>query len=128
MSELPEHLLSDSVIPRPSDFLREVAPEVADSFKSLRIAVANAGPLDYKTCELILLASFATVGYEVAVKIHAIRIMRMGVPKAALRQAVLFTLGATTTLMKVTQALKWIDEAEVTLRDHTTDGKGPAAT
>src|SRR5213082_1343732 len=116
MSEIPEHLLNDSVIPRPSDFLREVAPEVADHFKSLRASVATTGPLDYKTCELILLASFATVGYEVAVKIHAIRILRMGVPKAALRQAVLFTLGATTTLMMVTQALRWIDDAEATLQ------------
>jgi alkylhydroperoxidase/carboxymuconolactone decarboxylase family protein YurZ len=92
--------------------LRRVDAGTADAFKHLRDAVIAAGPLDFKTAELIMLGSFATAGYEPAVKAHAKRLHHeLGVTREAIEHAVLVTFGATSTLVRVTEALIWIDQA-----------------
>lgn len=92
--------------------LRKVDADTAEAFKTLRDSVIKAGPLDFKTAELIMLGSFATAGYEPAVKAHAIRLHHeLGVSREAINHAVLVTFGATATLVRVTEALCWIDEA-----------------
>jgi alkylhydroperoxidase/carboxymuconolactone decarboxylase family protein YurZ len=80
------------------------------AFQSLRKAVLTAGPLDERVCELIVTASFATIGSEASFKTHAKRLVAMSVPKAEIQQAILVTFGATTTFAAVTQALAWLDE------------------
>jgi hypothetical protein len=50
-----------------------------------------------------------TSGGESSFKIHARRLLKEGVAVEALRQAVLVTLGASTTLAQVISGLRWID-------------------
>lgn len=94
----------------PSTYLQDYHPEVGDSFKAMRQAIAK-GPLDYETCEYIVIASFAQAGFEEPLKIHVTRMLNRGTPVANLKHAVEVTLGATTPLFAVVRALRWIDEA-----------------
>jgi alkylhydroperoxidase/carboxymuconolactone decarboxylase family protein YurZ len=71
-----------------------------------------AGPLDTHTCELIALGGLVTSGSEQSFKTHARRLLRAGVPAASLRQAVLVTLGASTTLGQALNGLRWIDQVQ----------------
>ncbi len=106
----------------PRDYLRTISPTAADGFTALRDAVNVAGPIDFPTREFILVAAFATAGYEVAVKAHVERALGIGVTKEALQQAVLLTLGATTALIGTTRALTWIEEAAAAFNaDHPKD-------
>src|SRR6266498_3029249 len=94
----------------PLEYLREFSPEATAAFQALRDAVAKSGPLDHNTCELITLGAFATARIEGGFKTHARRLLSNGVPPEALRQAVLVTFGATTTLTVALDALLWIDD------------------
>ena len=79
------------------------------AFQSLRKAVMASGPLDEKTCELIVTATFAVAGSEASFKLHAKRLLALGATPAEISQAVLVTFGATSTFNDVTQALAWLD-------------------
>ncbi len=94
----------------PLEYLRQFSPEATASFQALRDAVLKSGPLDHNTCELITLGSFATARIEGGFKTHARRLLNNGVSADALRQAVLVTLGATTTFTVALDALRWIDD------------------
>ena len=94
----------------PSDLLREVCPGLMQGFAASRQAIADAGSLDRQSIEMVMLAAFVTAGYEAAVKIHGRRLLDMGMPLADIRQVVLATFGATTTISSVSRALCWIDE------------------
>ena len=94
----------------PIEYLRKVSPTGAAGFKALREGIAKAGPLDYQTIEFILLGAFVATGYEDAIKIHAKRLIDLGVSKEAVRQAIQVPFGATATLVDVTRALAWLDE------------------
>jgi alkylhydroperoxidase/carboxymuconolactone decarboxylase family protein YurZ len=94
----------------PLEYLRQFSPEATTAFQGLRQAVTKSGPLDHNTCELITLGAFATVRIESGFKTHARRLLNNGVPAEALRQAVLVTFGATTTLPVAVDALHWIDD------------------
>lgn len=100
----------------PSDYLRSVNAQVADGFKTLREAVREAGPLDAKTRELVLIAAFATAGNEIAVRAHTELALSLGATQEALVHSVLLTLGATNTLIYTTNALQWIEEAAAQVR------------
>jgi hypothetical protein len=50
-----------------------------------------------------------TSGGESSFKVHARRLLKEGVAVEALRQAVLVTLGASTTLGQVISGLRWVD-------------------
>lgn len=94
----------------PLEYLRQFSPEATKSFQALRDAVSKSGPLDHNTCELITLGAFATARIEGGFKTHARRLLNSGVSADALRQAVLVTLGATTTFTVALDALHWIDD------------------
>jgi alkylhydroperoxidase/carboxymuconolactone decarboxylase family protein YurZ len=94
----------------PLDYLTQISSETASAFQALRKAVMTAGPLDAHTCELIALGGLVTSGSEQSFKTHARRLLRTGVAVAALRQAVLVTLGASTTFNQALNGLRWIDQ------------------
>jgi alkylhydroperoxidase/carboxymuconolactone decarboxylase family protein YurZ len=94
----------------PLEYLSQFSPDATKSFQALRDAVVKSGPLDNKTCELITLGAFATARIEGGFKTHARRLLNDGVPVEALRQTVLVTFGATTTLTVALDALHWIDD------------------
>jgi alkylhydroperoxidase/carboxymuconolactone decarboxylase family protein YurZ len=97
-----------------SDQLKRVSSEAGDAFKLMRKAVAS-GPLDEETRELILLSSFACVGIEPSFKVHALKARMAGISREKIQHAILITLGATTALMRVTEAIRWLDDAEAEL-------------
>jgi alkylhydroperoxidase/carboxymuconolactone decarboxylase family protein YurZ len=96
----------------PLDYLKQISSESANAFQALRKAVLGSGPLDAHTCELIALGGLVTSGSEQSFKTHARRLLKGGVPAAALRQAVLVTLGASTTFSQVIDGLKWVGQLE----------------
>ena len=104
----------------PSDYLRGVNADVADGFRAARAAIEKAGPLDYPTRELIMLSGFAASGFEESFRIHVRRAAARGISKPAMQQAVLILFGATTALLPVVNALRWIDEEFA-----QQDGAGP---
>ncbi|MGE3148764.1 MAG: carboxymuconolactone decarboxylase family protein [Pseudorhodoplanes sp.] len=101
--------MKSSDMPHPIERIAKADPATAQGFKNLRAAL-NGGPIEYRTGELILLSGFITLGYEEAVKIHACRLIEDGMTVAQVRQCALFLLGATATMVQVSNAIKWIDE------------------
>ena len=93
----------------PLDYVKQFSADTGAAFQALRKAVLSSGPLDAPTCELIVLGALVTSGGESSFKIHARRLLKEGVAVEALRQAVLVTLGASTTLAEVISGLRWID-------------------
>ena len=96
----------------PSGRLRQANECVADAFKTFRDAARAAGPLDRATIELIMIAGFATAGHQEPFKNHVRRALQSNVSKETLQQVVIATLGATSVLPAVANALRWIDEVE----------------
>jgi alkylhydroperoxidase/carboxymuconolactone decarboxylase family protein YurZ len=94
----------------PSGQLRRSNATVGSAFRSFRETARTAGPLDEQTVELILMAGFSAAGHQEPFKNHAMRALEAGVAKEALQQAVMVTLGATSVLPAVANALRWIDE------------------
>ncbi|MEW5422175.1 carboxymuconolactone decarboxylase family protein [Amorphus sp. 3PC139-8] len=98
----------------PSDYLRTVAPEVAEAFKTMRAHISE-GPLDYETREYVIIGGFAVAGFEEPFRIHVGRMLDRGVSPEKLRHAVMSLLGASSALFPVVLALKWLD-AEIASR------------
>ncbi len=96
----------------PLDYLKHFSGDAGNAFQALRKGVMAAGPLDAHTFELISLGGLVTSGGEQSFRTHGRRLLRDGVPAAALRQAVLVTLGASTTFNQVIEGLKWIEQLE----------------
>ncbi len=93
----------------PIQFVGQYNPEVAAAFQALRQA-ALKGPLDETTCELIVLGALANTGEEGSFKVHGRRLRKLGVAPEALRQAVMATVGASTTWSQIVAALRWVDD------------------
>lgn len=93
----------------PIPYVAQFNDGAAAAFQTLRKAV-TAGPLDEHVCELIVVGALATTGEEGSFKVHARRLKTMGAPAEELRQAVLVTLGASTTFSQAVSALHWIDD------------------
>lgn len=93
----------------PVQFVSQYNADAGAAFQQLRKAVM-AGPLDEHACELIVIGALATTGEEGSFKVHARRLKTMGAPAEELRQAVLVTLGASTTFSLVVSALRWVDD------------------
>jgi alkylhydroperoxidase/carboxymuconolactone decarboxylase family protein YurZ len=102
--------MADSKNLTPLEYLRQFSPGATTAFQGLREAVTKSAPLDHNTCELITLGAFATARIEGGFKTHARRLLSNGVSPEALRQAVLVTFGATTTLTVALDDLHWIDD------------------
>ncbi len=96
----------------PLDYLKHFSSATGEAFQALRKAVLAAGPLDANTCELIALGGLVTAQSEQSFKTHARRLLRAGEPGAALRQAVLVTLGSSTAFGQVIAGLKWVEQLE----------------
>ena len=92
------------------EYLRGIHPPAAEAFQALRAAVVSSGPLDGHTVELIVLAGLVTAGSERSFRTHATRLLRDGVDPAAIRQAVMVTLGASASFNQVIAALEWVDD------------------
>ncbi len=92
--------------------LQAFNPQAAEIFRSLRSSLQSSGPLDEKTCELIVMAAMAVTGLELSFKSHVLKARKSGIKKEAIQHAVAVTLGAVAPIMRVTDALRWIDEVE----------------
>jgi len=92
------------------DYVNSVNPTIAENFHTLRQSLYAAGPIDFTTRELIMIAVFATAGYEMPFKNHAVRLAKAGVPLETARQAVLITFASTTTMVQLAAALSWLDD------------------
>lgn len=94
----------------PVDRLRAISPDVADRFNAMRKAIEEAGPLDAKHRELIMLAGFTTARIEGGFKTHCGRALAAGATPDEVRQAALLTLAATQGVGPVADALRWAEE------------------
>jgi 4-carboxymuconolactone decarboxylase len=94
----------------PVEYLRGIHAPSAEAFQALRKAVVASGPLDGRTVELIVLAGLVTAGSERSFRTHATRLLKDGVDPAAIRQAVLVTLGASASFNQVVTSLEWVDD------------------
>ncbi len=104
--------MATDLVNTPSAYLKATCPEVGEAFRNLRNAVMKSGPLDATTCELVMMGSFAFLGYEQSFKIHGLRLLKAGTPAAALRQVALVLLAATASMFVVTRAMGWVDDIE----------------
>lgn len=95
-----------------SEQLLKANKAVGDTFRAFRQAARMSGPLDKQTVEFILMAGFTAAGHQSPFKNHAKRALEAGVAKEALQQTVMLTLGATSVLPAVANALRWIEEVE----------------
>jgi len=99
MSKLPERFVS---------FLHDF-PEVGDAYQALGKAVANAGPLDGKTRELIKLGAAIASGQEGGTHSHARKAMDAGATAEEVRHAALQTL-TTIGFPNMMRGLSWVDD------------------
>jgi alkylhydroperoxidase/carboxymuconolactone decarboxylase family protein YurZ len=102
--------MSESLTRLPSQYLAKESPAAAASWKELRGAVLESGPLDDGTCELLLVTGFAFAGYEDSFKVHAKRAVAAGISAEAVRHAVVATFGVLMSMFQVARALQWLDE------------------
>lgn len=104
--------MAEILVRPPSEYIRKESPEAGKVFRDLRNALLAAGPLDNTTLELIVIAGLATSGFEDSFKIHSRRLLDVDTPIKALKQAVMITLGASSSVFQVARALQWLDELE----------------
>jgi alkylhydroperoxidase/carboxymuconolactone decarboxylase family protein YurZ len=102
--------MSTDLINLPSVQLRNANEQAGVSYRAMRDAVMQSGPLDANTSELVLIACFAALGCERSFRIHALRGLKAGMAKEVLKQIVLIPMGAAVPLAGVTKALSWLDE------------------
>jgi len=95
----------------PSARLKEWSPGTGKAFREMRDAMEADGPLDKEARELVMLTGFAVLGFEMPFKIHAVRSLKAGIAKDAIKQAVLLTIGAHISMFEGTRALSWLEEA-----------------
>jgi len=98
MSKLPNHFTS---------FL-ETYPDVGEAYSSLGKAVAEAGPLDAKTRELIKLGISVAAGLEGGTHSHARKALEAGATPEELKHAVLQSL-TTIGFPQMMRGLAWVE-------------------
>ena len=95
---------------KPAEVLAAVNPAAAEAFAELRRAV-EAGPLDQATVELIVIGALASGGQLTSLTVHAKRAATLGIPQAAVNQAIVSTLGASALFNDVVAALRAVEAA-----------------
>lgn len=90
--------------------LKKLKPDIGVHYAGMREAAFKSGPLEKTTCQLIMLGAFVAAGYEMAFRNHTKWLKESGIPKAAVEQAVLVTLGSTTDVNQIGPALSWIED------------------
>jgi alkylhydroperoxidase/carboxymuconolactone decarboxylase family protein YurZ len=93
----------------PLDALGEISPDLAEGFRTLRAGVFTAGPLAHETVELIVVGALAATRQHRSLRVHLRRLMASGVDVAAVRQAIVATLGAAATLSETVEALEIVE-------------------
>jgi 4-carboxymuconolactone decarboxylase len=81
-------------------------PALGDSHEAIARAVADAGPLDEKTCELIKIGISIGAGLESAVRSHVRKAMRHGATEQEIEQAVLLAMN-TCGFPRTVAAWSW---------------------
>jgi 4-carboxymuconolactone decarboxylase len=99
MSKLPERFVS---------FLKDF-PDVGAAYQTLGKAVADAGPLDSKTRELIKLGVAIAAGQEGGTHSHARKAVAAGATADEIRHAVLQTL-TTIGFPNMMRGMSWVDD------------------
>jgi alkylhydroperoxidase/carboxymuconolactone decarboxylase family protein YurZ len=97
--------------------LEQASPGLREHFLGLRKAVNEAGPIDEKHRELILLAAFTTARTEGAFRVHCKRALEAGATEDEIYQAVLLTFGTTQVMSSVVDGLRWADAVLAAQRD-----------
>lgn len=97
---------------KPAEVLAAANPAAAEAFAALRHAV-EAGPLDQGTVELIVIGALASGGQLGSLAVHVKRAATLGVARAAVEQAVVSTLAASSLFNDVVAALRAVDAAYV---------------
>ena len=93
----------------PLDALGEISPDLAEGFRTLRAGVFTAGPLEHETVELIVVGALAATRQHGSLRVHLRRLVASGVDVAAIRQAIVATLGAAATLTETVEALEIVE-------------------
>lgn len=84
-------------------------PELMKAVANLGEAARNAGPLDEKTSQLILLAAAVGAGSQGATHSHARRALEAGASPEEVRHAVIL-LTSTVGFPTVSAGLSWIED------------------
>lgn len=95
---------------RPPDVVKKHFPEVHARFMHMRGAIPEAGPLDAKTRELLLLAAMTVGRQSGGIKTHTRLALQHGATPEEVRQAIVVTFGASASIGQVGEALIWADE------------------
>ncbi len=103
-----------SKLPKPHQQFKAEYPAVAEAYSNLGEALAQAGPLDGKTRELIKLGIAAANKAESAVKSHAHRALEAGATVEEVEHAILLSL-TNLGLPAMMAALRWARSA---VREH----------
>ena len=92
------------------DRLREVSPELATAFRSVRVAADGHAGLSTREIELVLLAGFASGRNEGGFRVHCTRASQAGVTAHEIEQLVLLMLGTSLGLAVTVQTLAWLHD------------------
>lgn len=100
-----------AVAKRPSPVtLKASFPSVAEQFAALRASIVEAGSLEKKYQELIVIAGFVVSRQESGFKSHARRALDFGASPEDVKTAVVVNLGATASIEVVADALQWVED------------------
>ena len=81
-------------------------PALGDAHEAVAEAVAKAGPLDARTCELIKIGVSLGAGLDSAVRSHVRKAMQAGATEAEIEQAVLLGMN-TVGFPRTVAAWSW---------------------
>jgi alkylhydroperoxidase/carboxymuconolactone decarboxylase family protein YurZ len=95
---------------RTLDKLADVSPDLAEGFRALRSGAMRAGPLPHETIELVVVATLAATQQHGSLNVHLRRLLAADVDPAAIRHAIVATLGAAATVAPVIEALDILEE------------------
>ena len=95
-------------LPKRYEAFMETYPEIGKAYKDLGTAVANAGPLDSKVCELVKIGMSVGARHEGGVRSQVRKALEAGASAEEIRHAV---LQATTTVgfPNMMAGLSWAD-------------------
>jgi len=95
---------------RPPERVKKHFPEVHARFMHMRGAIGEAGPLEPKFRELLLVAAFTVGRNSGGTKTHTRLALKYGATPEEVRQAIIVTFGAAASIGLVGEALAWADE------------------
>ena len=101
-----------SKLPKPYQAFRIDHPSVYAAYEALGAAIANAGPLDAKTRELIKIGMAAANGSETGVESHVHRALDAGATEREIEHTVMLginVLGFSTMMASLTWARQAIE-------------------